>query len=510
MSKLHQLQKYEARDFKAQYMFEKGLYELLYAAPKTLTNNLVRLWGVDPDMELFKFYQSIPEIEVKGTVNEMFHWDVQGKVNQNCVLKDVEDLAGNSLTAGSLTSSISVQEFFYMYFDKALFSPTLQIKNESGNYQFYIESQEEAAQGTRYKVKAIFLDSSARIPLDELALGTRFSAVSMAQPEHFSYRGINGWMASSYQMATMMSHGRFEYQVSNEMIRQGKGIPLRLPFLVPNMRTGKYETIEAYVNAIDFAAMSFFEVMKAKGSLYSKRNWDVQGRTYGLKDMNGFDIRTAYGLFESIAPGNAQEYTAFDLDFLTDFIFAKQIQKRSRNNRRVKLITGEWGARAFHEAVQRKVNGSIAAINQEGYVMNGNASNTGAINPKKFGFQNTGYVTACNGLEFEVYIADWLDDTSFFPKMHPSALGNVESHTFYVMADGSDVSSNGVYRIRPEGTKMHVGVINGLGSPYAKPGPNGWQDISSKVTGYEVHGHDYFGCVATDPDAILEFRLAVR
>jgi len=139
MSKLHQLQKYEPRDFKAQYMFEKGLYELLYAAPKTLTNNLVRLWGVDPDMELFKFYQSIPEIEVKGTVNEMFHWDVQGKVNQNCVLKDVEDLAGNSLTAGSLTSSISVQEFFYMYFDKALFSPTLQIKNESGNYQFYIE-----------------------------------------------------------------------------------------------------------------------------------------------------------------------------------------------------------------------------------------------------------------------------------------------------------------------------------------------------------------------------------
>lgn len=102
-------------------------------------------------MELFKFYHSIPEIEVKGTVNEMFHWDVQGKVNQNCVLKDVEDLAGNSLTAGSLTSSISVQEFSTMYFDKALFSPTLQIKNESGNYQFYIESQEEAAfQGTRY------------------------------------------------------------------------------------------------------------------------------------------------------------------------------------------------------------------------------------------------------------------------------------------------------------------------------------------------------------------------
>jgi len=476
--------------------------------PRFLQKNMVQLWGNDPDMALYSFYQSLPEIQAPGTVNEMFHWDVQGKGAQNCVLKDVEDVNGNSLSAGTLTVAPSVQEPLYFKFDKALFSHTLQIKNESGNYQFIINNVAETASGTVYTVQSVYTNESAKVPLDEIAINSRFSPVSVTGPEHFDYRGVNGWMTSTYQMATKMGKGRFEYQVSSEMKDIGKNMDLRIPFYVPNMKTGQIAEINPYVDAVGLAAMSFFEVMKAKGSLYSKRNWDSSGRVYGLKDTNGFSIPTVDGLFQSIAPGNSQEYASFDLDFLTDFIFAKQIQKRSRSNRKVKLVTGEWGARAFHDAVQRKTNGASPAILSNLYQNPGNASNTGTPNPIKYGYQNTGYVTGANGLEFEVYIADWLDDVSFFPKMAASGYGNKESYTFYVMADGSDISSNGVYRLRPQGTKLEMGFIPGLGCPYKMGGANGMNMIASKVSGFEVHGKDYFGCVATDPDAILEFRLA--
>lgn len=509
MSKLHQLQKYEARDFKGQMLFEQTLYELLMIEPRILMPNLVNLWGVDPDMELYKFYQSIPELSVEAGANEMAHWRVQGKAGQNAVLKDIEDTAGNSLLAGTLTASVSVAEPLFARFDKALWSHTLQIKNETGNYQFIVDKVGEDAQGTVYTLNTVYTDPTARIPLDEIALNTRWSAVGMAQPEHFSYRGINGWMTSTYEMATRMSKGRFEYQVSKEMINFGKTLPLKMPFYVPDMKAGGIKQIDAYINALDFAAISFFEVMKAKASLYSKKNWTVDGKIYGI-DANGFKVPTTYGLFESIAPGNSQEYNSFDLDMMTDFIFAKHIQKRSRTNRKVKLVTGEWGARIFSQAVQAKTNSSSPNILATLYQQAGNASNTGTPNAIKYGFQNTGYITECNGLEFEVVIADWLDDTQFFPKMHPSGLGNAESHTFYIMSDGSDKPSNGIYRMRPKGSKMEVGVINGLGSPYTTATDGGRGVISSKVSGYEVHGEDYFGCVATDPDALLEFRLAAR
>jgi hypothetical protein len=441
--------------------------------------------------------------------NEMVKWRVSGRGSQNCVLEDIFTEAGLSLANDSSFPSFfgANREIVYMVFDKPLFSQTQIIKNQDDSAHFQILEEIESGGKTRYKVSLVNDNYDLNVSKDKVAIGNRFNVIGGMVADHLSDRGMKPVFTTEYEMAIRGGKFRMQYEVSGAMIEQGRNYPLALPFRIP-LANGKITEVTGYINAMDQACLMQAEVIKAKACLYGKKNWMPDGTVLDLDSKNSFQVPSIMGLFEQIAPGHRHYYNKFDLDWLTDLILAKQIAKKSRNNRRVKLVTGEFGAKAFHEAVYRKVgSASPSMVTANHYIQSGSASNTGAQNALKFGFQYTQYI-AVNGLEFEIEIADWMDDNEFFPEMHPSGLGTSESYRYLIMPE----SNNGIYKLKPNNSQLPISkVIPGLRDPFTAGG-KGFSPLATATTavdGYEVHHMDYMGLVMTDPEAIIDVRLKV-
>lgn len=507
MAKLHKLQQYQAIDYKGMQV-ESSLYNLYMKRPEYLTLSTVNLSENERDASLVKFYNQFPTMTINSE-NEMVKWRVSGRGSQNCVLTEVITEGGLKLSADASFPSAfgSNREHFYFVFDKPLFSQTQIIKNEDDSYHFQIHEEIEGGGQTKYEVSLVNDNYDINVSSDKIAIGTRFNVIGGMVADHLSDRGMKPTFTSEYEMAIRGGKFRMQYEVSGAMIEQGRNYPLALPFRIP-LANGKVQDVTGYINAMDQAALMQSEVLKAKASLYGKKNWLPDGSVLDLSAKNHFAVPSIMGLFEQIAPGNRQYYNKFDLDWLTDYILSKQIAKRSRNNRRVKLITGEFGAKQFHEAVYRKVGSSSPSLTMANqFIQSGNASNTGSSNALKFGSQYTQYI-AVNGLEFEVEIADWMDDNEFFPQLHPTGMGTVESYRMLIMPE----SNSGIYKLKPNNAQLPISkVIPGLRDPFTAGGKGftAMNTAATSVDGYEVHHMDYVGLVMTDPEVILDLRLRV-
>jgi hypothetical protein len=507
MSKLHKLQQYQAIDHKG-FKTESSLYNLYMKKPEYLTLSTVMLSDNERDASLVKFYNMFDTMTINSE-NEMVKWRVSGRGSQNCALEDIINQAGLRLSIDANFPAVfgANREHFYMIFDKPLFSQTQIIKNEDDSSHFQIHAEIENGGKTMYEVSLVNDNYDMNVSVSKVAINSRFNVVGAMVPDHLSDRGMKPTFTTEYEMAIRGGKFRMQYEISGAMIEQGRNYPLALPFRIPTNQ-GKVTEVTGYINAMDQACLMQAEVIKAKACLYGKKNWLTDGSVLDLSPGQ-FQVPSIMGLFEQIAPGNRHYYNTFDLDWLTDLILSKQIAKRSRNNRRVKLVTGEFGAKAFHEAVDAKVGASspiFTMANQ--FIQSGSASNIGASNPLSFGYQYTQY-RAVNGLEFEVEIADWMDDNEFFPQMHPSGLGSAESYRYLIMPENK---SSGIYKLKPNNSQLPISkVIPGLRDPFTAGG-KGFSPLNmaaSSVDGYEVHHMDYMGLVMTDPEAIVDLRLKV-
>jgi hypothetical protein len=510
MSKfLNGLQTYEAKSFKGAYAQEDTLNSMMMLDPKGINYTLNKVYANNPAMELINFVEAFPTMVVNGE-NDMFNYKVKGKDSNALILIDVETEAGLSLQAGTLSTPISSQEYFYLRFEKPLASQTQILRNPSTNYQFHVISEVKDATGTKYQVVANTEPGQTfNIPLDEMQLKGRWVVIGGTAADHFSDKGMElGHFATNYEMAFRISKMRMQYAVSGAMIDQGKNYPLRVPFAITDLKNGGVKEVQSYVNALEMAAMMEFKYIKAKSELFSKKNWDAQNRVSFL-DKNGQKCPTPYGLFEQVVNYNKLKYNTFDLDYLTDVILTRMINKRSRNARKVKLITSEYGAIQFHKAVDAKVGTSNVTIMNDLYLKAASASNTGASNPTGFGYQHTSY-RSVNGIDFEVVIADWLSDRELFPQPHPNGgLGNAEGYTYYIMS-GEMGSESGIYKLRPNTSSLpSMGMIPGMRDPFTAGGQGRPKTIVSPIDGYEVHYMDVAGLAMLDPDALVELKLAV-
>lgn len=507
MSKLHKLQLYQAIDHKG-FKTESSLYNLYMKMPQYLGISTVMLSDNEREASLVKFYNSFPTLTINSE-NEMLKWRVSGRGSQNCVLEDIITEGGLRLSVDANFPTVigANREHYYMVFDKPLFSQTQIIKNQDDTAHFQIHAETTSSGKTQYEVSLVNDNYDLNVSISKLAIGSRFNVIGGMVPDHLSDRGMKPVFTSEYEMAIRGGKFRMQYEVSGAMIEQGRNYPLALPFRIPLANGGIKETV-GYINAMDQACLMQAEVIKAKSSLYGKKNWLTDGTVLDLDSNGQFQVPSIMGLFEQIAPGNRHYYNKFDLDWLTDLILSKQIAKRSRSQRRVILLTGEFGAKAFHEAVYAKVGSaspSLVMANQ--FIQGGDASNTGAQNALKYGYQYTEYI-AVNGLEFGVRIADWMDDNEFFPEMHPAGLGTTESYRYIVMPE----SNNGIFKLKPNNSQLPISkVIPGLRDPFTAGGKGftGLNIAASSVDGYEVHQMDYVGLVMTDPECILDIRLKV-
>lgn len=509
MSKFHNLQLNEARDWKGNWADERLLYQALQVEPKYLDKTVTQLYGCNPDTELIKFYNSFPTLTVPGE-NDMYYYDVQGKTTIAGILADVRRANGESLALGTLVTPITSDEIFFLRFEKPIFSQTMTIKNESDNFQFYIENSQNVPGGTEYEVKVIKRPGDYfQITLDELKLKSRWSPIGGSVADHFSSRGMEGaFFPGTYKMGFRINKMRYEYKISGAMIEQGKNYPVKVPFYFMDHNQGKLGMAPAYVNAMEMASMATFELLKARASLYSKANWDVNGKV-DILDVNGYNVPTTYGLFEQIVAYNRLKYSTFSLDYLTDVILTRMIHKRSRGDRKVRLVTGEWGAKAFHDTVDKKVGTTNVNLLNTQYIQNASASNTGATNALGFGYQYT-YYRSVNGIDFEIYVADWLDDKNFFPTVDPrGGFGTAKSYTYYIMS-GEMGSETGIFKVKSNTSTLPAhAMISGIRSGMNPGGIGRVANAASAMDGYEVHHMDTVGLLMKDPEAMVELSLAI-
>lgn len=511
MSKfINDLSLFESKEFKGSYLDEASLYRMMMVEPKGIEYTLKKMSAINPQLEMINYVNQFPVKMVDGE-NDKFFYDVQGEASTGLVLKDIE-LAdtGAMLSNGTLNSPITSNQEVFLYFERPLASQTQIVKNPSDEFHFLIKSEEKTASGTRYRASVITEPGQYfNVPLDAVAMKGRWAVVSGAVAQHWSDKGMEvGHFAGSYKMMTMLAKMRYQYAVSGAMIDQGKNYTLKVPFALVDPKTGKMVEVKSYVSALDMAAIMEFELIKARALLYGKKNWDKWGNITN-KDENGYDIPTINGLFNQVAKFNKLKYNTFDLDYLTDVVMQRTIHKRSRNNRKVKLVTGSYGAIQFHKAVDAKVGSQNFTLTSGQFVNSASASNTGSSNTLGFGHQYTQY-RAVNGIEFEIVIADWLDDRDFFGVAHPdNPHVNAESFTYYLTAGGNLGDTDaGIYRLKPNTNTMPaMGVIPGLRSPLSQG--RSMSAIASPRDGYECHYMDATGIVLADPDAIVELKLNV-
>ena len=507
MAKLHKLQQYQAIDHKG-FKTESSLYNLYMKKPEYLAISTVALYDNERDAKLVAFYNSFPTININSE-NEMVKWKVSGRGSQNAILEEVETIGGKKLSVDADFPAVlgAGREHMFLTFNKPIFSQTQILKNQDDTYHFQVHSEIEKAGKTVYEVSLVNDNLDINVSKDKIAIGSRFNLVGGMVADHLSDRGMKPIFTTEYEMAIRGGKFRMQYEVSGAMIEQGRNYPLAIPFRIPT-NDGKVREVTGYINAMDQACLMQAEVLKAKASLYGKKNWLPDGTVLDLDSKNAFQVPSIMGLFEQLAPGQVFYYNTFDLDYMVNIILSKQIAKKSRDQRKVRLITGEFGAKAFHEAVYKKVGSSAPSMfAPDKFIQNGDASNTGSSNALKFGYQYTEYI-AVLGLEFKVEIADWMDDNEFFPEMHPSGLGTSESYRYIIMPD----SGHGIYKMKPNNAQLPVSkVIPGLRDPFSAGGKNFTQMniASTAVDGYEVHHMDYMGLVMTDPTCIIDFRLKV-
>lgn len=503
MSKHVSTQVSSAVDYKN--LSQSILYYLQMQKPEVKSAWMQQLYKNDPSMQMVNWINGFPTEEVEQE-NGFFYWDLMGKTEKNIPLVDAETLAGLTISGSTFPLSIGSglpRERFYLVFEEEIFHKTDVIRT-TDNYHFLIVDKIEAG-NSRYKflVELVNDDPDIACPIDELVINSRWVKTGNMQPSDLSFQGTQGSFTSAFRMMQTLGKYRAEYEVTGAMIEKGKNEPLELPII--GLDNTKYKT---WINAVEMNTYKELQKVMARSCLHGKKNWNTAGQFFNYDDTVKFEVKQGSGFYEQIAPGNKHFYNTFDLDYLTDIALSMYVNRESRTNRNITLVTGEYGAMEFSKAVQTKVGNQITVSNLSPFGGPTSAgANVGTGNRLEYGSQYVKYVTV-NGITFEVFIADWFDDTVFYPSLHPQGLGTQESHRMLIMPSGAD---SGIVKLKPKGRGLEYGVIPGLRNPFT-PGGKGLSApgmIASGVEGYKGHFLDWGGLVMKNPTLIHDLQLNV-
>jgi len=501
MSQLLPLQKYEAIDYNG-LVTDNHFHSLYMQKPQLISNVIKEIYKTNLQGKLREFVDRFPVKEVEQE-NGFYNWMLQGQHDKNLPLVDAEDFAGNTVSAGSFPATIgSNGQRFYLVFDEPLFEETNVLRGESDDYHFLVKKAMDA--GSRYKVEVelVTSDSTAVVPVEELAIGTRFSKFYSLAPSTLSYQGAKPYFTSPWRMENRPSTLRMEYEVAGNTINKGKNEPLEFGF------NYKGQTEKVWINYQDMVAHHQFEEMFARMLMYGKRNWTSDHKYLNKDDKTKYAVESGAGFFEQIAPSNVHYYNTYDIDWHLEMLLDMGVGKIERGRRTIHILTGEFGAIEISKQIQAKSTGSVTIVSDKFLTKNTNAGNLGGTNTKGLMEPQYNVYEWYNGVTLKVEILDFFDDDVYFPQRHPDGLGITESHRMLALDYGEDA---GIYRVKPKGVPdYNWGYIPGMRDPFSPAGKQQSKHISSRVDGYEVHLQKWGGMMIEDPTKVVDLRLSVE
>jgi hypothetical protein len=218
-------------------------------------------------------------------------------------------------------------------------------------------------------------------------------------------------------------------------------------------------------------------------------------------DTTGRPVRTGAGIEQLMESSHLHYYNKFSTKLLREYLMDIFYNRVGFKSRKIKVFTGEYGAMAFHEAVDNDASKfltmdttNIRSVSSE---FNSNAY--------QFGRQFTKYIGP-NGIEVELHYNPAYDDRERQFLIDPLTGKPAESmkFTFFDVTDGT--GEDNLYILKKKGgTKS--GYIAGLQSPY---GPVSNQLMSNSEDAYTMIEYTQMGVMIKDISRCGQLRLNVN
>lgn len=418
--------------------------------------------------DVVSFINQFPVMYIDDDVP--FDWLLQGADEKNIPLLGAykSDFSTAPTKAGLARST------FFMEFGERLFEQTDVIVGEKTEFYRLRVVADPISRGTSwiYEVQLVTGDDTLFVPADELTAGKRWSKDYSLVEQTLSKRGGGIMHTSPFRMRNWLSMIRKQYTVPGNMIRKGENKPLAFAWVDQD---GK--KITSWLGKLDWDFLTQFRRERARLLMYGDANKLPDG-TFGNTGESGYEIRSGYGLYSQVAPSNMFYYNSFDLDWLTEIALGLSVGKLPEDERRFVLSTGEYGAYAFHKAVQDKASGWSPNFNQDRIKMSGNKMS--------YAGQFMKYVSV-NGIEFEVMIDPMLDNPVRNKIQHPDG-GLASSREYNLWDFGTANGEPNIQRVALKGDEEIYKYIPGMRDPFTpynnltKPGM-----AATSVDGYEIH-----------------------
>lgn len=501
MAKLLPLQKYEAVDYNG-LVTDQHFHSLYMQKPQLISTVIKEIYKVNLQGKLREFVDRFPVKEVEQE-NGFYNWMLQGQQDKNIPLVDAETMSGASVSAGSFPATIGANgQQFKLVFDEPLFEKTNVLKGETDDYHFLVKKDEDSGSRYKYQVELVTDDENLVVPIEELAIGTRFSKLYSLSPSTLSYQGANPYFTSPWRMENRPSTLRMEYEVAGNTINKGKNEPLEFGF----SHNGKKESM--WINYQDMVAHHQCEEMFARMCLYGKKNWTADHKYLNKDDKTKYAIESGAGFFSQIAPSNIHRYNSYDIDWHLELLLDMGIGKIERGKRIIHLLTGEFGAIEISKAIQAKAGSTVTIVSDKFLTGNSAPGNIGGKNTKMAMEPQYNVYQWYNGVEIRVEILDFFDDDVYFPQRHPDGLGGTESHRILALDYGEDA---GIYRVKPKGVDdYNWAYIPGMRDPFSAGGKGKSKMVASSIDGYAVHFQKWGGMMIEDPTKVVDLQLNIE
>lgn len=503
MAQLLPLQTYEAKDYNG-LVTDNHFYTLYQQKPELISSVIKHIYKTNLQGKLREFVDRFPIKEVEQE-NGFYQWMLKGQEDKNLALVDAEALDGTTVSGGDFPASIGAnRQRFYLIFNEGLFENTNVLKGETDDYHYLVKNSFEDGGVFKYEVELFNDNANIAVPIQELAIGMRFSKFYGATPSTLSYQGAKPYFTSPWRMENRLSQMRMEYEVPGNVIQKGKNEPLEFGFSLK----GGEKTESVWINYQDMVAHHQCEEMFARMEMYGKKNWTSDHKYLNFDDKSKFAIESGAGFFEQVAPSNRHYINSYDLDWHMELVLDMSIGKLGRGSRHVHIQTGEYGAISISKEIESKGSARWTVISDNLTYSKTKEGGLGSKNTLGFGYQFNEY-EYYNGVRLTVEILDFFDDDVYFPRRHPEGKGILESHRVLTMGFGGEA---GVYRTRAKGMAETIwGYKQGLRSPFSAGGKvnSSGASIASSTDGYEVHFMKSGGMMVEDPTKIIDIQMNV-
>lgn len=479
-----------------------GMYEVQHApqawAGMTSKNNLGAIAAKNPKagsiaiIQLMahnrgKSFESIlSELKTREfDTSDEYTWQVMGNERRNITLLEARTEDGTTVTPNMMVGA-NVAPFYLVFGEDWFFDGEVIVGNLNEVYQFRILGNPiQEGLNTVYKVELMGGNTDG-VPGERLQAGEQFS-YETAPVEFGLSREVGGVrFAAPFTMRNEWSAVRIRHKADGDML--GEKLAVGIPFEKEINGKVQKQVVDLWMHYEDYKVEKTFSDYKNNALMFGRSNRDKNGEYRNIGKSGGV-IKTGAGLLAQMEVANTIWYSTFSLQLIEDALYDLSTSRLDFGDRTFIIRTGEMGAKLFHKAVAREVNGwtqikldnsSINAVKKVQSKLHDNALGAG--------YQFTEWY-APNGVKVKLQVDHWYDDDQRNKIRHPLG-GFAQSYRFDILHIGSEDNPNMfkcTIKNRPELRGYQSGFRNAFTNEYGNDHMS-WDEDSTVIHKFAMLG----------------------